>query len=224
MKISVLAATLLSITSFGTTPFVPSAQAGTIIPYPSPGTPNPEVYSFVAAATGDITAYFAGSDAGHSDSIGLLVNGVPTGIIGLNNHTSSLGDSIVLGSVNAGDVLTFFLVDFTSGSTWYSDKSLNVDGNAQHAYSAPYPGPNPSFGFGIPNGTFIGFEDLSQAQGGDFDYNDDSFVFTNVALVSETPLPAALPLFAGGAGLLGFLGWRRKRTVRSTKLNRAATA
>src|SRR4029078_11359211 len=203
MKISVLAATLLSITSFGTTPFVPSAQAGTIIPYPSPGTPNPEVYSVVAAATGDITAYFAGSDAGHSDSIGLLVDGVPTGIIGLNNHTSSLGDSIVLGSVNAGDVLTFFLVDFTSGSTWYSDKSLNVDGNAQHAYSAPYPGPNPPFGFGIPNGTFIGFEDLSQAKGGDFDYNDDSCVFTNVALVSETPLPAALPLWAGGAGVIG---------------------
>ncbi len=26
-----------------------------------------------------------------------------------------------------------------------------------------------------------------------------------------TPLPAALPLFVSGAGLLGFLGWRRKR-------------
>jgi hypothetical protein len=29
--------------------------------------------------------------------------------------------------------------------------------------------------------------------------------------VPETPLPAALPLFASGAGLLGFLSWRRKR-------------
>ena len=28
---------------------------------------------------------------------------------------------------------------------------------------------------------------------------------------STTPLPAALPLFATGSGLLGFLGWRRKR-------------
>jgi hypothetical protein len=26
-----------------------------------------------------------------------------------------------------------------------------------------------------------------------------------------TPLPAALPLFASGSGLLGFLGWRRRR-------------
>jgi len=27
------------------------------------------------------------------------------------------------------------------------------------------------------------------------------------------PLPAALPLFAGGVGLLGFLGWRRKKKM-----------
>jgi hypothetical protein len=31
--------------------------------------------------------------------------------------------------------------------------------------------------------------------------------------VSSTPLPAALPLFAGGLGALGLLGWRRKRRV-----------
>ena len=28
---------------------------------------------------------------------------------------------------------------------------------------------------------------------------------------AETPIPAALPLFASGAGVLGFLGWRRKK-------------
>jgi hypothetical protein len=28
---------------------------------------------------------------------------------------------------------------------------------------------------------------------------------------SATPIPAALPLFAGGLGVLGLLGWRRKR-------------
>jgi hypothetical protein len=27
----------------------------------------------------------------------------------------------------------------------------------------------------------------------------------------ETPVPAALPLFASGLGALGLLGWRRKR-------------
>ena len=29
--------------------------------------------------------------------------------------------------------------------------------------------------------------------------------------VDTTPLPAALPLFAGGLGVMGLLGWRRKR-------------
>jgi hypothetical protein len=30
-------------------------------------------------------------------------------------------------------------------------------------------------------------------------------------VTAETPLPAALPLFATGLGALGLLGWRRKR-------------
>jgi hypothetical protein len=37
---------------------------------------------------------------------------------------------------------------------------------------------------------------------------DDSFV---INVISPTPLPAALPLFATGLGAMGLLGWRRKR-------------
>ena len=33
----------------------------------------------------------------------------------------------------------------------------------------------------------------------------------NVSPTGETPLPAALPLFASGLGAMGLLGWRRKR-------------
>ena len=32
---------------------------------------------------------------------------------------------------------------------------------------------------------------------------------------SETPLPAALPLFVSGIGGLGLLGWRRKRKAQA---------
>jgi len=39
----------------------------------------------------------------------------------------------------------------------------------------------------------------------------DSVWFAQVQNVSPTPLPAALPLLAGGLGALGLLGWRRKR-------------
>jgi hypothetical protein len=39
----------------------------------------------------------------------------------------------------------------------------------------------------------------------------DNFTFP----AAQTPLPAALPLFASGLGALGFLSWRRKRKARA---------
>jgi hypothetical protein len=40
---------------------------------------------------------------------------------------------------------------------------------------------------------------------------------TSVEEIPQTPLPGALPLFVGGAGMLGLVGWRRKkRTVRDS--------
>ncbi len=39
--------------------------------------------------------------------------------------------------------------------------------------------------------------------------------FDNVT-VNAVPLPAALPLFAGGLSLLGVFGWRRKRIAATT--------
>jgi hypothetical protein len=38
---------------------------------------------------------------------------------------------------------------------------------------------------------------------------------TVTPVVSATPLPAALPLFATGLGALGLLGWRRKRKAQA---------
>jgi len=42
---------------------------------------------------------------------------------------------------------------------------------------------------------------------------DEGFIAPLSGLGSQTntPLPAALPLFASGAGVLGYFGWRRKR-------------
>ncbi|MBE7638290.1 hypothetical protein GUA87_15640 [Sneathiella sp. P13V-1] len=42
----------------------------------------------------------------------------------------------------------------------------------------------------------------------DFGY---SIVSMDVTTPSAVPLPAALPLYAAGVGLLGFMGWRRRR-------------
>ena len=85
-----------------------SARADAI-PYPTAGVLNPVVYTFTAMATGDIIAYFAGSTASFENTLGLNVNGVSTGVFGLDNKSTPLGGSLDLGHANAGDVLTFVL-------------------------------------------------------------------------------------------------------------------
>ncbi len=74
-------------------------------------------------------------------------------------------------------------------------------------YSTPYTATGPVFA-GIPVGTFVSFEDLP-FNSSDLNYNDEDFVFTNVA-VTAVPEPTSLLLL--GAGL--FLGARRLRAMR----------
>ena len=95
------------------------------IPYPNIGSYNVVTYSFTAAFTGDIVAYFVGGiHADYENKLGLLVNGVDTGIYGLDNHTSSIGDSLDFGSVSAGASLVFVLQNLTLGASAYSDPKL----------------------------------------------------------------------------------------------------
>jgi hypothetical protein len=187
------------------------------IPYPASGTPNVATYSFTAMNTGDVTAYFAGSTASYDNELGLLINGVSTGIVGLDNHTSVAGQSLILGHANAGDTLTFVLQNNTLGMNAYSDPSLNVpydvDGSVghQHVYSTPYTGGGPIID-SIPPGIFVAFEDL-RFPSSDFNYNDEDFVFTNVA--ETTPEPVGIISLVGmsGVGLVGLMLQRRRTIV-----------
>jgi hypothetical protein len=213
MKKSLLALTLIAVGHFASGDFVSNAQAGTI-PYPLPGTPNPITYTFTAAGTGDVTAYFFGfGGASYTDSIGMIDDtSMTTNPSGLPNQPpTAVGDSFNLGHATAGDVLTFYLNVVTNGInslpnyTVYSNPALNpaVPGSSvpylNEVYATAFSASSP-----FPAGVYLGFED-----GTGSDYVAEQVVLTNVDF-TVTPLPAALPLFAGGLGLMGLLAKRRK--------------
>jgi hypothetical protein len=192
-----------------------SARADAI-PYPTPGVLNAAVYNFTAAATGDIIAYFAGSTADFTNELSLRVNGVSTGVFGLNNHTSALGQSLNLGHANAGDVLTFVMHNIIPGiGDLFSNPALNAayDGlpvGTQHVYSTAYTSTSPIID-SIPVGIFVSWEDLPFPSS-DLNYNDLNFVFTNVAAAVPGPIVGAgLPgLIAACGAMLGLARRRRK--------------
>ncbi|WP_297325741.1 DUF4114 domain-containing protein [Nitrosomonas sp.] len=183
-----------------------SSTRADAIPYPTSGTENSTHYTFTATTTGEIGAYFYNQSASYTNTLSLLVNGVitPESSAGvLNNHTSSMGDFVSLGFVHAGDVLTFQLNVITTGNTLYSDSALNADG-VNHVYSTSFFG---DAALGIPAGTYVGFEDIYD--GGDFDYNDETFVFTNI---SPVPEPETYAMLLAGLGFIAFT-IRRRRTA-----------
>jgi hypothetical protein len=179
--------------------------AGTIASYANPGIQNPVTYTFTATG-GDVSAYFAGSGANFIDSLGLLVNGVDTGITGLVNHGPGLGigKPLDFGSIAAGSVLVFYIkvADSYIGDhlTYYSDSHLNSDGvNHVYAYHT-----NSSGVWDAEVGTYIGFEDLSPVAdmafgGADYNYTDEQIVVTGVTGVPE--LSTWAMLLAGFAGI-----------------------
>lgn len=168
------------------------------VPYSNEGTHNSDSYTFTATSTGEIHAYFYGSTAAYTNTLTMLVNGVATpettaGV--LNNQLSGIGDFVNLGFVNAGDSITFQLNVLTTGKTWYSDSESNSDG-INHVYSTAFLGDYES---NIPAGTYVGFEDIFR--GGDLDYDDQTFVFTNV---SPVPEPETYAMMLAGLMLVGF--------------------
>jgi hypothetical protein len=193
---------------------VPPSTQGDPIPYPNMGHYNATTYSFVAASSGDVIGYFAGTDAAFDNRVGLLVNGVLTSAgYGLDDHSSSIGQSFDFGHVNAGDTLVFDLDILTLGAHVYSDPSLNIPYDSpgetvghNHVYSTAYTATSPVID-SIPPGMYLAFEDESFPNS-DYSYADENFVFTNVQLA--VPEPASIISMWLGLGGLGVIAIIRR--------------
>ncbi len=184
----VLWAALLSIASA-------SAQAGDIIPYPTRGVENTKVVKFVATQTGPISAYFLGGNSSYELKVRAFANGAWLGNAGLSNRTSkygtkldfpypvTVGDSVFIElGIQRSDPATFNGTGLYPYWAVWSGREGNSD-RTNHSYVTAFSGDRSA---SIPAGVYIGFED--EPRGGDFDYKDAEYVFTNL-----TPVPVAAP-------------------------------
>ena len=185
-----------------------AAAAGSALADPAyshPGSVNPASYTFEAVATGEVYAYFLSEDAYFTDLLGMSTanSTAPIGHVGLDNQTSHRGQRIDLGHVTAGEVVTFFIRVVDTGLTFSSQVSENPD-DSEHVFSTTYAGSHSPY---IPKGVFLAFEDLETHQS-DHDYNDTTFVVTNVRAVPE---PAGVAMMLAGLGIVGAAARRRRR-------------
>lgn len=149
--------------------------------------------------SGHVFATFEGQTAGYTSDLYLSS---PTSTFIFTNHVANVGDTVDLGFFSAGTELVFSIYVRNTGDTFYSGLgSANPDGIAHANVINNW----------APGLTYVGFEDLYG--GGDLDYDDNSFSFTNVATLQPVPEPETYAMMLAGLGLLGVVARRRKQSL-----------
>ena len=148
---------------------------------------------------GEVKVEFLGHTAKFSNDLYLYVVGDDDQFI-FNNHDATVGDMVSLGTdFVAGEELLFYIFVNNTGNTFYSgsDASMNAD-NILHTMVDYY---------FTPTQTYVGFEDL--LGGGDRDFDDLEFLFTNVGGGGIRSIPEPSTLMIMSLALLGLVTRRK---------------
>ena len=151
------------------------------------GTLNGSNYLITAIDSGSITIGTGASAITYTD-IGLLpASSSPTALYAWDSLITSVGGSAPF--------------SLTSGGLLFTSNSAPINGT---------PPLSPTeFNLYI-DGTPAVSSDNSNNVNAEF-HGDLTITMVQAGGAGETPLPAALPLFASGLGALGLIGWRKKR-------------
>ncbi|MEY3555822.1 MAG: PEP-CTERM sorting domain-containing protein [Microcystis aeruginosa G13-07] len=187
-------------------------------PIASPGTEGLKV---LVSNTSPIIATYEGNSASFSNSLYLMRDGLgnpgddgdfSNDLFIFNNHSSTVGSTVSLGSFSIGTELIFRLFVQNTGDNFFNGPASRNPDNKTHARVQEN---------WMPNKTLVSFEDLFN---GPFDYNDLSFSFTNTFTNTGTMLvpepTSTLSLLA-----LGTLGAAStlKRKLKSSKFSEKET-
>lgn len=138
--------------------------------------------------------------------------GLPLGTIsGSIGYNQSPVDQTIISLIS----IDLTIVDPTTGSHTFTLAQTAFQNNFPSAGLINIEGTDPvsisqfTLNYSLPSGSPAAFSYIVNFQAGCLTCLGST---RNVEInISETPLPAALPLFASGAGVLGYFGWRRKR-------------
>jgi hypothetical protein len=183
---------LLPLVALGTFVFPPTAKAAPILGA-----------QLVVENTDEIVVTFLGQSAAFTSDL-YLDSASENRAVLFTTHTVPVGTSVSLGTFSAGTELVFRLYVRNTGLSFFTGPgSRNADQEAHAVVDDQF----------APNTSHVGFEDL--LGGGDKDYNDLTFSFTNVTSKSLAAVPEPTSLLLLGCGFIGLIGLRKKQPFRS---------